>query len=738
MVQTVRGRAGAAVLVCAGLLAARQLDYECFVPGNDYPGEPLWVPHNVEDIFVTDEGTVYTNVPWDEAGGNVAEIHADGAMKRKIWVGNHGGGRAVTANDDYIYLAGDNYRKGNQGIDRRDRSNPDKATNVHVDCGDALGLAVSTNRVYASITTENVIKAFDLNLKPQPSEKIAADKPEDLAFDNEGKLWVLQSSTGTILQYDPVSKRKVGEISLPPSVEPTDIAVHESKLYVTDISPDEQVRIYKDITTNPAPDGTFGHKGGIYSGTPGVYAPLKFDKVMGIGLDKKGNIHIANRMTSPKSMGTTVIQKYTPEGVMLWDIMSVLWIDCVSPHPDNENILYGTGEKLGIDYSTGEWTLKATTVDRHRYPDDSRVESGHGGNGKTWMRKVDGAVFMFRVVMNGTAVFMYRFDGRIAVPTGHIFTDELWYDTNGDGRRGSTETRAQSTGKTRGFWVDRNGDIWQASESKGIFKYPAGGIDSHGALPYSPAAREMFPMPSPFTKLRRIRFYPEQNNLMVLNGFTDAYPDSTHHWKRAGKVFAGYENWSGTFRRPDWKIVPRYEEVERWGGGGNVQSFEVRDNYVFFGRCGASENLGVRAGHIDVWKTDSTRVGWMEPCPFVGDKQGWLDMTESIDVFRLSSGHYIVAVEEDYRSKNILYKWCPDNTCGATCVSRPMPSSATPHLDDPPHGTVEVYTLSGRRVATDRFFSSASVVHPPGTFIVRTRGIGGRTRRTVLLNSRIR
>ena len=45
MVQTVRGRVGTAVLVCVGLLAARQLEYECFVLGNDYPGEPLWVPH---------------------------------------------------------------------------------------------------------------------------------------------------------------------------------------------------------------------------------------------------------------------------------------------------------------------------------------------------------------------------------------------------------------------------------------------------------------------------------------------------------------------------------------------------------------------------------------------------------------------------------------------------------------------------------------------------------------------
>lgn len=93
MPHLVRGLTGPAVLVSAGILAAQQLGYECFVPGNDYPGESWWTPHNVQDIFVTDEGTVYTNVPRDEAGGNVAEIHSDGTMKRKIWVGNHGGGR---------------------------------------------------------------------------------------------------------------------------------------------------------------------------------------------------------------------------------------------------------------------------------------------------------------------------------------------------------------------------------------------------------------------------------------------------------------------------------------------------------------------------------------------------------------------------------------------------------------------------------------------------------------------
>ena len=88
-------------------LHSQPLEYDCMVVGNDYSGKYVWVPHNVYDIFVTPDGITYTNVPWDEAGGNVCEINPRGNITRKIWVGNHGGGKAVTANADYIFIAGD-------------------------------------------------------------------------------------------------------------------------------------------------------------------------------------------------------------------------------------------------------------------------------------------------------------------------------------------------------------------------------------------------------------------------------------------------------------------------------------------------------------------------------------------------------------------------------------------------------------------------------------------------------
>jgi hypothetical protein len=41
-------------------------------------------------------------------------------------VGNHGGGRAVTANSRYVYFAGNKHRTGEQGIDRRPRADISK------------------------------------------------------------------------------------------------------------------------------------------------------------------------------------------------------------------------------------------------------------------------------------------------------------------------------------------------------------------------------------------------------------------------------------------------------------------------------------------------------------------------------------------------------------------------------------------------------------------------------------
>ena len=58
-----------ACLISAFVLQAPpRIDYTVSWVGNSYSGKDAWVLHDAEDIFVTPDGTVFTNTYWDEAG----------------------------------------------------------------------------------------------------------------------------------------------------------------------------------------------------------------------------------------------------------------------------------------------------------------------------------------------------------------------------------------------------------------------------------------------------------------------------------------------------------------------------------------------------------------------------------------------------------------------------------------------------------------------------------------------
>src|SRR5579863_2348130 len=83
------------------------LNYTVSWVGNSFSGKEAWVLQDVEDLCVLPDGTLFTNVFWDEAGGNVQE-YKDG---RLVGVAGHThgwgyeGGAAVAANAKYLFIA---------------------------------------------------------------------------------------------------------------------------------------------------------------------------------------------------------------------------------------------------------------------------------------------------------------------------------------------------------------------------------------------------------------------------------------------------------------------------------------------------------------------------------------------------------------------------------------------------------------------------------------------------------
>src|ERR1700744_1535444 len=91
---------------------ASALDYRTTWIGNTYGGAQdnggnrQWVPIAVESISVTANGTLLSNTPWDEGGGELAAWrngHAIYGMATHGW--GNAGGDAVAVNGEYVYAA---------------------------------------------------------------------------------------------------------------------------------------------------------------------------------------------------------------------------------------------------------------------------------------------------------------------------------------------------------------------------------------------------------------------------------------------------------------------------------------------------------------------------------------------------------------------------------------------------------------------------------------------------------
>ena len=52
--------------------------------GNSYGGGEKWVQHDILALAVTQDGTVFSSIFWDEAGGNWGE-YRDGELTERRW-----------------------------------------------------------------------------------------------------------------------------------------------------------------------------------------------------------------------------------------------------------------------------------------------------------------------------------------------------------------------------------------------------------------------------------------------------------------------------------------------------------------------------------------------------------------------------------------------------------------------------------------------------------------------------
>ena len=103
-----------ALLPACGASESRLLSATTSWVGNSFGGGKRWVQQDIQAMVVTEDGTVYCNIPWDEAGRE-AGIYKDGnvigiAQHTHGW--GYDGGSAIALNQRYLFIG---QRVGNEG-----------------------------------------------------------------------------------------------------------------------------------------------------------------------------------------------------------------------------------------------------------------------------------------------------------------------------------------------------------------------------------------------------------------------------------------------------------------------------------------------------------------------------------------------------------------------------------------------------------------------------------------------
>ena len=690
--------------------------------GNSNANDQIHMPQGIEDVFVTGDGAVYSNVQWEEGGGQLTCVK-DGVVSHG-W-GNHGrgrlGGNAITANSKFVYYSQTiSYDGGFSastssfpqkdhcwfGISRRNRSGLSggvpfeggKGGQYETPSGcflpifdftmgylDTLeinkivrygitGLYSNNEELFVATDFDSTIRVLDAQtMALKRSWKLDA-APFRLFMDNQDMLWVSLGENATkVERYNANGIKQDQEITLPLGSFLGDFCIDKNnRMLISDIGQNEQVLIYTNIDIDPSQTSTFGNKYGIYSGVPGQMAPLKFHQVRGLGTDTLGNIYIGNTQWYTEGMGY-ILESYTETGSLNWTRNCVLFgdnigLDAATDGRDG----YGSAEHFTFDYTLPAGTEgKQTgyTVNRYKYPHDQRLIEA-GSSGKAYVRYYNGIKFL--ITMDGDVglpLCIYRFnyqtDGEVAIPCVKWSADADSITKSPDGNWMWRDLNANGQMEANEYIITQ-----MASSGGGYSAFIDADMSlwvANGAINTSPCVG-VDPNGVPMYNPEFTTFSPPQP-------FTDIhrlkyYPESDIMY--IGGITIDYPE--VTHWKTMGRVLCRYND---WSKGNRTYlyktivpfdpneegcetiSFDVAGDYFFTSISRGGKDI--EFGQINIFEAATGKsVGYIRP-PW--DEIGWSDMTECVSAIKRSNGEYVITNEEDGRNKQVMYRWCPSGNC---------------------------------------------------------------------------
>jgi hypothetical protein len=118
--------------------------------------------------------------------------------------------------------------------------------------------------------------------------------------------------------------------------------------------------------------------------------------------------------------------------------------------------------------------------------------------------------------------------------------------------------------------------------------------------------------------------------------------------------------------------------------------------------------------------SDGKAMGVFEPGPEVSgvEATGWIDILTGITAHKRQNGEYLVFVEDDYRAKAIMYRWCPSGDCvqpDTKAKNKAVPTKKGPLGFGRGSDGINWFTLTGRKLLPQ----SDPCRHMKGAMVIR-------------------
>ena len=698
--------------------------------GNSFPGtgnaaaswpnaDGGWVQNWVLAFYVGADGALYTASQWDEGG------RQNGVYRSGVNGGYAAGTHSVNVTQVQIIDGSGNRETGGPPGGPQDREIMRIERNAMID-----GRVVEMDPAIATVNTDRTSHTLASNAtlvenrtawiidgsRVVQQDQIVTRTPGNLI------VWGSTNRNGHTKHINVTAER--GTITLPNNGEPGAVAIanHDPNILIIADNRNGHILLY-DVTNpnTPSLTETFGsgyltaHSSGSPSGD--ITDPKKFWDIVGVGTDSTGNLYVA------QSNRNTLLKAFRPNRDFWWQLEGFAFVDVFDFDPaTNGSDIYGMTTRYTATDSNvpgQDYQLVSYTMDLQAYPHDPRnmfkTRSGHPVSSVT-MRRINGQRYMFITGMHYGRLYMYRFDGEIAVPYA-VITDQrqtlgfyeqewmylnnespipnqptnnvsyIWTDTNGNGQfdqgEFSTLPGSQSrlnTGSSHSWTVDHNGDIWIVLNStnngmggRGILQLKVNTSGSHPVYSWADSVR--YSLPAEYSEVRRVQ-YDTENDVMYLMGHTTDYPADSGAWGSGGRVITRYNNWkanhtaegtrTSTHIHAGFPVILSYFIAQSSGHGqSNITAstlhFAGDRLFVIFGSRGS---LGFTGGELHVYDTQTGRnLGTLTPGEIVGGHTnvGLIDIPEAVRAIKLNetdaNGNHLykVLVEEDYFAKNLLY-----------------------------------------------------------------------------------